>query len=167
MDRFLGASIGVVVECEEGNLVIDNYNGGKAFDHDGALVEEFDQGGNHFSNFIDAMRSRNARELNGPIVEGHISSALCHMGNVSYLMGAEAKAEEMREDLEGDMVARETFGRLRSHLSVNGIDLGEAPVVRGAPLRFDPDTEQFIDNDRANQLARREYRTPFVVPDEV
>ncbi len=167
MDRFLGTSIGVIVECTEGNLVIDNYNGGKAFDHDGALVEEFNQGGNHWSNFIDAMRSRNAEELNGPIEEGHISSGLCHMGNVSHLMGVEARPEEMREELEGSMVARETFGRLRSHLSANGIDLEETPVVRGAHLKFDPQSEEFIGNDRANQLARREYRAPFVVPGEV
>ncbi len=167
MDRFLGTSIGIVVQCEKGNLVVSNYDGGKAFDHDGALLEEFSEGGDHYQNFIEAVRSRKASELKGPITEGHISSALCHMGNVSYLTGTARDPGELREELEGDAVALETFDRLRSHLSVNGVDLGKTPAVLGARLKFDPDREQFIGNGRANELVRREYRAPFAVPDEV
>jgi hypothetical protein len=40
----------------------------------------------------------------------------------------------------------------------------------GRPLRFDPQTEQVIGDDEANNLLRdgdRGYRTPFVAPEEV
>jgi len=32
---------------------------------------------------------------------------------------------------------------------------------------MDPGIERFVDNDKANQMLTREYRAPFVVPEEV
>ena len=43
----------------------------------------------HFANFTKAVRSRNAGELHADILEGHLSSALCHLGNISYRLGRE------------------------------------------------------------------------------
>ncbi len=40
-----------------------------------------------FSNFIDCVRSRKWQDLNADISEGHMSSALCHLGNISYKTG--------------------------------------------------------------------------------
>ncbi len=37
----------------------------------------------------------------------------------------------------------------------------------GEKLLIDPKTETFIDNDRANALLKREYRSPYVVPERV
>jgi predicted dehydrogenase len=45
------------------------------------------QGGSHFANFIDCVRSRNARDLHAPIEEGFISAGLMHLANVSYRVG--------------------------------------------------------------------------------
>jgi predicted dehydrogenase len=45
------------------------------------------EGGNHFQNFIDCVRSRRAKDLNAPIEEGHISCGLMHLANVSYRLG--------------------------------------------------------------------------------
>jgi hypothetical protein len=42
------------------------------------------RGGDHFANFIDCVRSRKKEDLTAPIQEGHISSALVHLANVSY-----------------------------------------------------------------------------------
>lgn len=44
-------------------------------------------GGNHFLNFIEAVRSRKKAELNAPIEEGYISSTLIYLANVSYRLG--------------------------------------------------------------------------------
>lgn len=41
----------------------------------------------HFANFIDAVRSGNRLDLNCDIREGHMSSCLPHLGNISYLVG--------------------------------------------------------------------------------
>src|SRR5450759_3054465 len=43
----------------------------------------------HFSNFLDAIRSGKDETLNCDIVEGHYSSALPHLANISYRLGRE------------------------------------------------------------------------------
>ena len=44
-------------------------------------------GGNHFLNFVEAVRSRNKASLNAPIEEGYISSTLIYLANASYRLG--------------------------------------------------------------------------------
>jgi predicted dehydrogenase len=44
-------------------------------------------GNNHFANFINCVRTRNAADLRAPIEEGHISSALVYLANASYRLG--------------------------------------------------------------------------------
>jgi hypothetical protein len=41
----------------------------------------------HFVNFLDCMRSRRWQDLNADILEGHMSTAMMHLGNVSYRTG--------------------------------------------------------------------------------
>ncbi len=41
----------------------------------------------HFVNFLDCMRSRKWQDLNADILEGHMSTAMMHLGNVSYRTG--------------------------------------------------------------------------------
>jgi len=38
---------------------------------------------NHFANFIDCVRSRNWQDLHADILEGHLSTSLCHLGNIA------------------------------------------------------------------------------------
>jgi predicted dehydrogenase len=38
---------------------------------------------NHFTNFLDCVKSRNRQSLNAEILEGHMSSSLCHLGNIA------------------------------------------------------------------------------------
>ena len=38
---------------------------------------------NHFTNFIDCVRSRKWQDLNADILEGHLSTSLCHLGNIA------------------------------------------------------------------------------------
>jgi len=45
--------------------------------------------------------------------------------------------------------------------------LGNVSCRLGRELRFDPDKMQVIGDDEANQYMTREYREPFVVPEEV
>jgi len=37
----------------------------------------------HFKNFIDCMKSRKWQNLNADILEGHLSTTLCHLGNIA------------------------------------------------------------------------------------
>ncbi|MDA2924779.1 Gfo/Idh/MocA family oxidoreductase [Acidobacteria bacterium AH-259-L09] len=41
----------------------------------------------HFENFIDCMRSRRWQDLHADILEGHLSTTLCHLANISYRTG--------------------------------------------------------------------------------
>jgi predicted dehydrogenase len=80
-------------------------------------------GGDHFGNFIQAVRDRKPETLRAEILEGHLSSALCHLANVSYRLGR--------------------------------------------AVTFDPKTETFGDDQAANALLTREYRSPFMMPQNV
>src|SRR5437762_14316712 len=41
MDRYHGADVGVVTDCEGGSMVICDYSGAKIFDKDGKQIEKF------------------------------------------------------------------------------------------------------------------------------
>ncbi len=78
---------------------------------------------NHWANFLDAVRSGSNDEMHSDIHEGHLSTTLCHLANISYRVG-------------------------RS-------------------LKFNGREERFADDAQANSLLAREYRPPYVVPNEV
>jgi predicted dehydrogenase len=44
-------------------------------------------GGDHFLNFVEAVRSRNKASLNAPVEEGYISATLIYLANASYRLG--------------------------------------------------------------------------------
>ena len=43
--------------------------------------------GNEFATFIDGVRQRKQAALGVDIEEGHLSSVLCHLANMSYRLG--------------------------------------------------------------------------------
>ena len=45
------------------------------------------EGGDHFLNFIEAVRSRKRETLNAEIEEGAASTVLVHLANISYRIG--------------------------------------------------------------------------------
>ncbi|CAN5899144.1 Gfo/Idh/MocA family oxidoreductase [soil metagenome] len=67
-----------------------------------------DPGQAHFENFIDCMRSRKSDGLNAPLEEGHLSTALCHLGNISYRVGRSVTFDGATERFVGDEEA-DTF----------------------------------------------------------
>ena len=113
------------------------------------------------------MRSRKPSDLHADILEGHLSSALCHTGNISYRLGKTHSPEEIREAVKGNKDLAEALGRMEEHLAANNVDLHKTPATLGAVLKMDPQTERFIGNRKANQMLTREYRKPFVVPKSV
>src|ERR1700684_1615632 len=84
MDNYKDVNIGIVVECEGGYVRVKDYERAIAFDKDGKEIKRFEGYSSHFENFIKAVRSRKESDLNAPIREGHLSSALCHTANISY-----------------------------------------------------------------------------------
>ncbi|MBI5852774.1 MAG: Gfo/Idh/MocA family oxidoreductase [Planctomycetes bacterium] len=165
MDRFLGASVGCVIHGEGGWMSIPSYSEAKAFDRDGKLISEWQGGGDHYANFVDAVRHKDPGRLTAPIVEGHVSSALCHLGNVSLRLGAPADPAAIAETVAGDVAASEAHARMREHLRVNAVDLAATPLALGRRLRIEPSSEAFLgeDADAAEALARGSHRAPFTM----
>ena len=167
MDKYFGASVGVVVHCEGGKMVITSYTGAKFFDKDEKEIKKFEGSSSHFANFVDAVRSRNPAVLKADIEQGHLSSALCHTGNISYRLGKPQSPQEIRDALKASSELAEAFGRMEEHLGANKIDLLKTPVSLGVVLNMDPNAERFLNNAQANKMLTREYRDPFVVPENV
>jgi predicted dehydrogenase len=167
MDKYDGASIGVVVQCEGGQVIVPDYVTAQAYDKNGQKVKDFTGSSSHMGNFIAAIRSRKVSDLHAPISEGFISSSLCHTGNISLRVGAPQPPDAIREQIKGNAAMTEAFGRVTEHLAANGLDLVKTPLTLGAALEFDPQTEKFTNSDDANALLTAEYRKPFVVPEKV
>jgi len=126
----------------------------------------------HLFNFVSVVRSRQTSQLRADVLEGHLSTALVHMANISYRLGTPHSVDEARHAIQDwGPEAVEIFGRFREHLEANGVDFSKAQMVLGPWLEMDPKTEQFVRPtevaDRANSLARGDYRKPFVVPETV
>lgn len=167
---FKGAGVGVIWEGTDGYVVMTSYAEGAAFDKEGNKVKEFKGEGDHFGNFLKAVRSRKIKDLNADIEEGHLSSALCHLGNISYRLGEEVSVADAVDKLASVKTtdnAKETFERTTAHLKDNKVDLNAIKMGLGRILTIDPKNEVFTgsDVDAANAMLTREYRAPFVVPD--
>lgn len=168
MDKFMASAIGVIIHCEGGHVLVPDYSSAIAHDPSGKEIKRWSGADDHYGNFIKAVRSRKVKDLNSDILEGHLSSALCHTGNISYLLGKRSKPDAIREAIRGDQEAWETFERMVDHLKSNGVDIaGDSLVTLGPVLRMNPGREVFKKNDAANALLKRDYRKPFVVPDRV
>jgi hypothetical protein len=169
MDVYRGIQGGLVVQCENGYFA--GGDGGWAYDNSGKKIRQFVGSGGgkeHHENFIQAIRSRKASDLAADIREGHLSSALCHMGNASYRMGAELRRDAVLETIKGRKDLADSFARFEEHLGRNGVDLEKSGGALGPWLQLDPESETFVGDfrEKANALATREYRKPFVVAEQ-
>ena len=167
-EPFTGIGIGNIIYGSEGYVAIPaDYSRAAAYDKDNKKVQDFAGAGDHFGNFIAAVRSHKASAQNAPIEEGHISSALCHLGNISYRMGTMQPFSKQSQSFGDDKEAVETFERMTQHLKDNGVALMETNYHLGPTLKLDPHKERFTNNKQANTMLTREYRTPFVVPEKL
>lgn len=169
-----GNIIGVVAYGTNGYMVQRTYSHCIAYDKDMNEIQEFKGGGDHFGNFLDACQSRNHEDLNADVLEGHLSAAVSHLGNISYYLGEGHKAsvdqiKEVISSVKGHDDNHETLNRTVAHLENNGVDLKKYPLSLGPYLKFDPVKEIFPDSPEATAMCTRNYRTGFVCPnaDEV
>ncbi len=166
MDKYRGVNIGNIIDCEGGSVVTGSYFTATAYDRDGKVVREFKGEDRHMQNFIDVVRSRKTAELYGPIDQGHLSSALCHLGGISHALGRATPAGETKERIKGDAALAEAHGRMTEHLAANNVDLDRTPAVLGATLALDPAAERCTGSNAAaaNVLFTATYRAPYIVP---
>lgn len=119
-----GTKVGNLFYGSEGYMVIEGYTEYKTFlGKNGEPGPARKEGGNNWANFIEAVRENKRELLNGEIEEGHRSSALVHLSNISYRLGR--------------------------------------------TLDFDPAKQQILNDKEASAMMRRQYRAPYVVPEQV
>ena len=175
MDNYRGVQEGVILQCENGYFA-GLRGGGWAYDTDGKKLKQFvgDGGGKHHANFFEAVRTRKGDLLNAPIAEGHISSACCHLGNMSYRLGSLAEPDALPKVVGAWQEAGETLDRLLQHLRANDVDPAKSPMTVGPWLTIDPKTQEITAVDgadsaqklaQAKRLAQGSYRPPFVMPE--
>jgi hypothetical protein len=163
----LGAKVGNIWYGSDGYMVCRDYRGATAFTPKGEVIKKFSGGEDHFANFIKAVRSRKVEDLNADILEGHLSSALCHLGNISYRLGDEQPFGQTPQAFAKDKDAGETFERMEQHLKDNKISLDSVKCRIGRKLAMEPAKEIFLGDNDANAMLTREYRKGFEVPEKV
>ncbi|MCE9607527.1 MAG: gfo/Idh/MocA family oxidoreductase, partial [Planctomycetia bacterium] len=121
-----------------------------------------------FRNFVDAMRSRKRENQYADILEGHYSSALCHLGNISYRLGEVAPFDAQAKAFGDDKDAYEALARMEEHLGTgNKLTLAGEKFHVGKKLTIDAANEKFLDAPDADKLLTRDYRAGFAVPAKV
>ena len=98
------------------------------------------------------------------MLEGHLSTNICHAGNISYRLGQRASAaDDPRTRSATCPLFQEMFDRYLEHLKAHDVDPGESTL--GPWLECDTANECVKDNPQANELVKGFYRKPFEVPE--
>ena len=177
-DSYHGEKVGNILHFEEGIVSQVPGKGLRFFpknakDAEGEPLAKVDapkrgSGGNHFANFIAGVRSRKTEELNADILEGHYSSALCHLANISYRLGESVSFNTRTKTFGDNKEAFETLTRIDEHLSQgNGLKLEGLSYKFGRVLTVDAKSESFVNDPEANSLLTRPDRKPYIVPDRI
>lgn len=173
MDRLRRVQEGFVLQCE-GGYFAGFRMGGAVFDNEDKMIRRFqgDNGEGHQANFLKALRNRRSEDLNAPIDQGHVSSAVCHLGNISYRLGQPGSVKACQEALGNQAPVAEGFPQLIKSLEGIGVDFDKTPFTLGPTLELNPASGDILQVgrgdtaalDQARRLARGTYRAPFTMP---
>ncbi|NLG85590.1 MAG: Gfo/Idh/MocA family oxidoreductase, partial [Firmicutes bacterium] len=153
-DKYLGQACGNVYHLEGGTIR------GPTFYPEGSNEPAplpdvgYDKGPKPsiFENFIAAVRSRKSSDLTAEVLEGHYSSALCHLANASYRLGELVPFNPRTRAFGDNTEVFETLGRMEEHLAKNGLKLDATKYRLGRKLVVDPSSERVVGDDQANQI---------------
>ncbi len=110
--QLFGSGEGATIYGENGWMLLNN-SSWTAYDAAGKVVKqgESDSGQQaHVRNFLDAVRSRKRETLNQEIYSGHISSVMCHAGNIAWRTGKKLRFDAAAETFD-DSEANKLLGR--------------------------------------------------------
>jgi predicted dehydrogenase len=112
--KLFGAGEGAAIYGENGWVLLTN-NSWKAHDAAGKLVKQGESDSRqtqqaHIRNFLDAVKSRKRESLAQEIYSGHVSTAMCHAGNISWRTGKKLRFDAKTETFD-DKQANQYVGR--------------------------------------------------------
>ena len=107
-------------------------------------------------------------DLNASVLDGHYSSALCHLANMSYRLGTQVPFCPRTKVFDGNKDAYWTMARMEEHVAIeDSLKLEDMTYRLGRKLVVDERTESIVNDPEANKMLTRNYREPFVVPEKV
>jgi predicted dehydrogenase len=101
-----GVGVGNIFYGSEGYMLIKHYDAYEVY-----LGQKREPGpkrkagGDHYANFIKAVRSRNTSDQNGPVETAHLASGLAHLGNIAVRLGRVLTFDPKTEKFVGDQQA--------------------------------------------------------------
>ena len=107
-----GVGVGNIFYGSDGYMVVRNYDAYEVYL--GAKKEKGPArraGGNHYANWIKAIRSRKTSDQNGPVETAHMASSLAHLGNISYRLGRQLDFNPETEKFVSDEQANALLTR--------------------------------------------------------
>jgi hypothetical protein len=143
----------------------------KKQENDGKKIESFEgsDNGAHRKNWIKAIQTR--KVTHGLIEEGHLSTSMCHLANISYLAGAEKANAQLADAVASDLTTKDAYWRMLDHLKSNEVDLDATKPIVGPLLKVDGKTETLshgdqVITDAANNcpIRKRTGRKGFEIP---
>lgn len=107
-----GVEIGNIFYGDKGYMVVNGYSDYKTFlGKERAPGPAGNAGGDHYLNFIEAVRARDKSKLNGPVETAHLSSGIAHLGNIAYRLGRTLKFDPKKEEFLSDSEANAMLTR--------------------------------------------------------
>jgi hypothetical protein len=101
-----GAGVGNIFYGDKGYMVVKGYDTYETYlgqnREKGPSRSERGELTLHFKNWIDAIRARDMSIQTGPVQTGHLSSALAHLGNISYRLGRQLHFDPVAERFIGE-----------------------------------------------------------------
>jgi hypothetical protein len=149
--------------CENGYLY-DNI----LYDNNGKEIRQFKREGigGPQANFINALRTNKIGNLKTDILDGHLSTSMGHMGNISYQTGQKQPFQVLSDMIRGNQNLYQVFEDMRAHLNKHGIDTEKEQIIIGRELYMDSKNECFTgkNSEIANLFLKDSYREPFIIP---
>lgn len=161
MPEYEGVTVGNVLEYEGGKILGGHSGRCQVLDADGKNIKQFNGGGNHIHNFIDAALNGKQNPLHGA-ESGHYSSAIAHLGTHALNLGKEVSQEQLVEHSRHNAATEDAVQRMTEHLSANG--LSETKITAGVSLTTDGVRVTGEYADAVKKLDREHYRKGFTLP---
>lgn len=101
-----GAGVGNIFYGRDGYMVVKGYDTFETY-----LGQKREKGpsgkagGDHYANWIKAIRSRKTTDQNGPVETAHLSSGLAHLGNIAFRLERQLVFDPAAEMFVGDSEA--------------------------------------------------------------
>ena len=171
-DPLRGAGVGVIFYGSEGYVVMTElYGRRRPSIPSGKLVEKFQGDGDHFGNFVDAVKAHDSKLLR----RRHPGRPpfLCATATWPTFPTTSASRPRSRRferrwaALKTNENVTECLDRMDAYLTANGVELAKTPLMLGPCSRSTRKNETVVDNPEACAILTRDYRAPFIVPKAV